>query len=174
MIQCYYDMDKEDGDRDSDLTEAHLVTVTRFIGLISAMGAGAEAYTVRPRADLAIVKPVKHGLIVPLRHIKAVFAEHLAKLERERQNRRRRQREREEEARRERREHQEKRHKAEEAKLKKKWKSLHDSRRFVERGLLSREKQKHLRFPDPAEAEPEYDSIGRSFQRQSVFRTVVL
>ncbi|EME48388.1 hypothetical protein DOTSEDRAFT_76048 [Dothistroma septosporum NZE10] len=171
MVQSYSDMDKEDADQDSDLTEAHLTTVTKFVGLILSMGAGAELYTVRPHSDLAIVRPVKNGLIVPLRLIKAVFAAHLAELERARQARERHDQAQRDRAQQDRRELQEKRQRAEEGKLRKKWKCLHDSRRFVEGGLLSREKQKHLRFPDPTDAELEYDSTGRSFQRQQVFRT---
>lgn len=165
MAECYLALDEDEGAGDVSVTPGHLEIIAQMIELILDMGDGALKY-IRPDSSLAIVDPVKRGLIKPLKSVQAKLRGHMARVEEEEQRANTRALEDQRRA-------QQQLHEEEQAaqqekieQLRLKWSRLHEERRWVEPGIIPLSKQKHLRIPEPM---PEVDQNGEQFERLQLF-----
>lgn len=111
------------------------------------MGDGALEYD-RPDSTLAVVKPVKHNILKPLKEVHVNFLGYLKQSEQDRAQAKRKAIERSQRARDEQQEQIEREQREHDNQVRAEWLHLHDERRYVE-PFGPAEKLWHLRMPDP-------------------------
>ncbi|KAI7715870.1 hypothetical protein KC353_g5765 [Hortaea werneckii] len=166
IVKHYEELDTVEESRD-DLTLGHLKNVVALVQMILDLGNGAKKYNPRPPSNLALVKPVEHGILAPLKTMNAALKKAVRSKELEQQS------------------HESQRHQAElsaqelerEAKLEEwqakiskarlKWEVLHNERLWAEGFIGSARKHRHLAPPQPM---PEFDHNGIPFDRVEVFK----
>lgn len=167
MITTFESTDNEDLTEDAytAVTMRHLETVNNIISLILDLGEGVKEY-ISPHSSLALVRPVRQKILAPLKTVYAALRKVVRLHNQNEEYKVQQQQEAEERALATQREEQEERRATHARRVADKWHKLHEERMWAEGGIISAEKRRHLRLPDPP---PEFDQNGVRFERLEVF-----
>ncbi|KAI7216995.1 hypothetical protein KC333_g4508 [Hortaea werneckii] len=166
IVKHYEELDTVEGGRDG-LTLGHLKNVIALVQMILDLGDGAKKYNPRPPSNLALVKPVEHGILAPLKTMNAALKKVVRSEELEQQSQESQRHQAKLRAQELEREAMLEKWQAKISKARLKWEVLHNERLWAEGFVGSARKHRHLAPPEPM---PEFDHNGIPFDRVEVFK----
>ncbi|KAF2765889.1 hypothetical protein EJ03DRAFT_330564 [Teratosphaeria nubilosa] len=152
-------------DRDGNaLSKEHMKIVINFMKVIMDLEEGAKEF-VRPPSELALIQP-NYSILSALKKAYEGLRREVTQKELQKEREEQERRYQEERARDEAEQAEEEHIRAEVNKVRRAWNKLHTERLWAEAGIMSKQKQRHLRVP---ELEEEIDQDGQPFIREQVF-----
>lgn len=165
-VECYEDLDLDEG-ASNGLTIGHLEIVVKLIKKMIELGEGVKKYT-SPDSSLALVRPVRYGILAPLKTMEVALGKILRDRKYERRIQKEQQREAKHRARAAKKQQRAEEQRSRVRKVQHKWHLLHHERIFAEGFVASAQKHSHLAPPEPL-ADIEIDPSGVPFERLEVF-----